>query len=109
MRSSERKKHEKVRVGRPKVVHLASPRELAVEGERIYAERRDELEKTSSGKFAAIDVSNQKIYVADGAAEALVAGRRKQPNAILHLVKIGDKGAYKIGFSTRHAGPVRGR
>ena len=78
---------------------LSTPEKIAAAGERIYAERREALERSSAGQWAAVDVVGEQISTAPTGHEAIEAGRRAAPTGVFHLIRIGDDSAYR---HTRH-------
>ncbi len=80
------------------------PQEVAEKGEAIYAEKfRESYEAKKAGQFVAIDVLTEKAYVAAQPEEALDLARRKAPDGIFHLIKIGSEGAFRVSY-TANAG-----
>lgn len=78
---------------------LDSPDRIAEEGQRIYlAKYRESLERTNIGQFVAIDVLSGQAYVGKFAEIALDEARKKAPNGVFHLVRIGSPGAFKVSF-----------
>lgn len=75
---------------------LSDPNALAARGEQIYNDRyRAEFELVHRGKYVAIDVSTEQAYLGATPEEAVEIARRATPRAILHLVKVGDIGAFR--------------
>ncbi|MBI3872208.1 MAG: hypothetical protein HY304_03915 [candidate division Zixibacteria bacterium] len=78
--------------------------ELARKGEDLYkAKFKADLEKTDSGRYAAIDVHSGECFVADSPEEATRLGAQKHPDGFFHLVRIGHEGVYRLGsFFSSH-------
>jgi hypothetical protein len=79
------------------------PEDVVAEGERIYRERlKERLENTSPGRFVAIDVTTGEYFLGDHADQALAAAKTASPHGIVHLMRVGSQGAFKVSYS-RHA------
>jgi hypothetical protein len=82
---------------------FSSPREVALEGERIYAEKfKAQYEPAYSGQFAAIDVVSGEVFVGKFPEEAIEKARAVVPNGLLHLIRIGSPGAFQVSFFARN-------
>ena len=85
----------------PKV--LDSPEKIAEEGQRLYDERhRERLEGEHRGHFVAIVVTTGNAYVARFPEEAIEEARTHALNGVLHLIRIGAPGTFKVSFGSRH-------
>ena len=82
------------------VVHAApSFQDIAERGEAIYGEKyRAELEKTSNGRFIAINVANADATLADTGEDAIRLALEKDPSGIFHLIRVGYKTAFEAGW-----------
>lgn len=86
---------------------MATPDQQAIAdaAKEIYERRRTELEATSRGQFAAIDVSSHQVFVAPSAEEAL-----RDAEAIgggpFFIVRVGSRVAHRM-LSTLHGGDPR--
>jgi len=80
-----------------------APEQIAEKGESLYREKlKAILEPAQNGRFVAIEVVSGEHYVGDTIIEAVEAARKKYPNRLLHTIKIGYEGVYKLGrFSKR--------
>jgi hypothetical protein len=77
---------------------ILNPAMVAEKGEKIYQEKyKDQLEKTSIGKFVAIEVESEKYFLADTAEDALANAKKEYPNKFFYLIKIGSAGIFKLG------------
>lgn len=86
------------------VVVQMRPKEVVAAGLKIYRERlKDHLENTSPGKFVAIDVESGAYYLGEYPDLALAAAKAASPHGIVHLMRIGSEGAFKVSYSRRHA------
>jgi hypothetical protein len=77
-----------------------NPRQLAEKGEAIYkAKYQQEYERLYAGKYAAIDITTEKAFVADTPEAAVALLQKENPKAFFHLVRVGAPGVFKVGFS----------
>lgn len=67
----------------------ANLQKIAEKGAAIYEKIKAEQELSNVGKFLAIDTTNEKVYLADTSAEAVVKARTEHPNQIFYVKKIG--------------------
>ena len=71
--------------------------DLARKGELIYQqELKDLLEKTHLGKFCAIEVDSKDYFLGDTPVEASAYARKKYPDKVFYLVKIGSPAVYTM-------------
>ncbi len=71
---------------------------VADRGKAIYQRLRDVVEPAHNGKFLVIDIETEN-YEID--AQGTVAVNRllsKHPDAVIYLLRIGHRTAYRIGF-----------
>jgi hypothetical protein len=81
-----------------------SIQEIARRGEAIYAEKfQKELERTSSGKFVAININNADATVADTGEQAVEEALLKDPTGFFHLMRVGRQSAYEAGWYVTYA------
>ena len=81
---------------------LNSPDKIAEAGEKIYLERhKASLEPAHKGEFVAIDVVTGEGYVGRFPEEAIQRAKEAAPHAVLHLIRIGAPGAFKVSYTTR--------
>ncbi len=67
-----------------------SPEELVTLGEKIYFEKKVELESNNFGQFAVIDVESGEIFVDSDKLTAIQKARKKYPNNLFYIVQIGN-------------------
>jgi hypothetical protein len=80
---------------------FANPQEIAQVGQRLYDEKyRAEYERVYPGQFAAIDVRSEKAFVAQEPEDAVKAAQTVAPDAVVHLIKIGSTGAFKVSYTS---------
>jgi alkaline phosphatase len=87
--------------GMPKELVRATPscQDIAERGEAIYGEKyRAELERTSNGKFIAINVANAEATLADTGEDAIRLALEKDPAGFFHLIRVGHKAAFEAGW-----------
>jgi hypothetical protein len=73
-------------------------KEIAERGAEIYERLyRAEFEPKWTGRYAAIDVSSGRAFVEDFPEQALSKARAALPKQLFYLVRIGSRGAFKIG------------
>ena len=78
----------------PEELVLATPscQDIAARGEATYGEKYfAELEKTSNGKFIAINVTNGDGTLADTGEDAVRLAIEKDPSGFFHLMRVGIK------------------
>ncbi|MES2930793.1 MAG: hypothetical protein V4665_03365 [Patescibacteria group bacterium] len=63
---------------------------IATEGAKIYEKIRGQYEnETNKGKFLAIDIESEDIYLSPTSAEAVVLAKAEHPNKVFFVKKIG--------------------
>lgn len=70
-------------------------KELCNKGKKRYAEIRDKLEPKMNNKFVAIEVDSGDYFIGKDAIEANTKARKKYPESVFFLVRIGKKAAFK--------------
>jgi len=73
-----------------------SDNETVRRGEKVYARIKAQLEPRHHGKFVAIEVDSGDFYVDEDSTKALLKARKKYPEAIFYLARIGYRAASKI-------------
>lgn len=63
--------------------------QIASNGEHIYHELKEELEKKYFGRFVAIDTETKEYFLGETQIEASSKAKNKYPNKVFYLVKIG--------------------
>ncbi len=85
----------------PKELVRATPscQDIAERGEAIYGEKyRAKLEKTSNGKFIAINVGNSDATLADTGEDAIRLALEKDPSGFFQLMRVGHRAAFEAGW-----------
>lgn len=84
--------------------HVLTPDQVAAKGEEIYQEKlKTMLEPSNNGKFVAIEVVSGEHFVGSTILEAVALARKKYPNRLLHTIKVGYEGVYKLGRFSKPA------
>jgi hypothetical protein len=80
---------------------FANPKDIAQAGQQIYDEKfRADYEAKYPGQFVAVDVNSEQAFVAPVPEDAVRAARNASPDAIVHLIRIGSSGAFKVSYRT---------
>jgi hypothetical protein len=83
---------------------FANPGEIASAGQKIYDEKyRAEFEAKHPGQYVAIDVNSKKAFVAETPSAAVKAAQKESPQALVHLIRIGSSGAFKVSYRANGA------
>ena len=73
--------------------------EICERGKRIYEEQIKHLvEPSENGKFIMIDINSGDYEIDDEELEASARLRRRRPDSVRFLAKIGCKAAYRMGL-----------
>lgn len=67
-----------------------SPEEIITIGEKIYFEKKNELEKNHFGKFVVIDVDTQDCIVNKDKTTAIQQAEKKHPGKLFFIAQIGN-------------------
>lgn len=62
---------------------------IAEEGAKIYDKIKVNYDPKERGKFLAIDIESEKVYLGKTSAEALESARQHHPNKVFYVIKIG--------------------
>lgn len=71
------------------LIKQADIQKIADEGTKIYQSIKTDFEPHQNGKFLAIDIDSQKVYLGNTSAEALELARQSHPKKVFYVVKIG--------------------
>lgn len=66
---------------------------IAVAGAKIYNTIKSQYEPVQSGKFLAIDIESNDVFIGNTSSEAVELARKAHPNKIFYVVKIGFSAA----------------
>ena len=64
-------------------------RKIAEDGAKIYKQVKVNYDPKEKGKFLAIEIENEKIYLGNTSAEAMELARQNHPDKVFYIVKIG--------------------
>ena len=70
----------------------------ATRGKTIYQQLRDKVEPHHNGKFLAIDIETEDYEIDANGTVAITRLLAKHPDAVIYLLKIGHRAAYRMGF-----------
>ena len=71
---------------------------IATRGKMIYQRFRDEVEPYHNGKFLAIDIETEDHEIDVNGTVAVTHLLAKQPDAVIYLLRIGHRAAYRMDF-----------
>lgn len=78
---------------------------IAEQGAQIYEKIKGNYEPKENGKFLAIDIDTQKIYLGTTSTEALELAKKTYPKKIFYVVKIGFNFAEMLAKSFKNSLP----
>lgn len=64
---------------------------ISEEGKKIYEKIKNEYEPKFDGKYMAIDIDTEDVYIGDDSTEVLFKAKAEHPKNVFYLVKIGYK------------------
>lgn len=89
---------------------ILTPEQISENGVKIYQDKlKSILEPTQIGKFVAIEVVSGEYFIGETILEAIQKGKEKYPNRLLHTIKIGYEGIFKMGSYSKNAVSLYGR
>ena len=62
---------------------------IAKKGAGIYEKIKVKYEPNEVGKFLAIDIDSEEVFLGNSSAEALELAKQKFPDKVFYVVKIG--------------------
>ena len=71
------------------LIKKADIQKIAEEGAKIYEQIKVNYDPRERGKFLAIDIDSEEVYLGNTSAEALELARQNHPNKVFYVVKIG--------------------
>ncbi|MFH1890063.1 MAG: hypothetical protein ABIJ91_00620 [Candidatus Kuenenbacteria bacterium] len=71
------------------LIKQADIQKIAQRGSEIYEGIKVKYDPKEKGKFLAIDIDSENVYLADTSAEALELAREMHPNKVFYVLKIG--------------------
>ncbi len=79
---------------------FSNPKAIAQAGEEIYNRKyRSDFEANQVGKFAAINVKNERCYLGNTPEAALESAKEADPDGLFHLIRIGFTGAFQVSYA----------
>lgn len=66
---------------------------IAAEGAKIYEKIKSQHEPSHNGKFLAIDIDSEDVFLGNTSSEAVELARKAHPNKVFYVVKIGFSAA----------------
>jgi hypothetical protein len=80
---------------------ISNPKEIAEIGQRIYEEKyRAQYERDHPGSFVAINIRTGEASLGPDALQAMTAAKDKDPDGSLHLIRVGQPGAFRVSSSS---------
>jgi hypothetical protein len=80
-----------------------TPNAVAEKGERIYRDKfKHDLEQRENGKFVAVDVDSEEVFVDSTPEGALQKASR--PSGAFHLLRIGSPGVFRVSYAGKERG-----
>lgn len=71
------------------LIKKADIQQIAEKGKTIYEQIKVNFDPKEKGKFLAIDVDTEKVYLGNSSAEAVALAKQNHPNKVFYVVKIG--------------------
>lgn len=71
------------------LIKKADIQQIADRGAKVYEKIKVNYDPKEKGKFLAIDVDTEKVYLGKTSAEAVVLAKQNHPNKVFYVVKIG--------------------
>jgi hypothetical protein len=62
---------------------------IAEKGEKIYDKIKFNHEQKNKGKFLAIEVESENVFIGNTSGESIESAKKIHPNKIFYVVKIG--------------------
>lgn len=76
---------------------------IGARGKSIYHQRLQEaVEPNHNGKFVAIDIETEDYEIDANGTVAVTRLLAKHPDAVIYLLKIGHRSAYRMGFRSTY-------
>lgn len=81
------------------LIKNADIQKIAEEGAKIYEGIKINYDPKEKGKFLAIEIDSQSVFLGNTSADALELARTNFPNKIFYVVKIGFDAAETMAKS----------
>lgn len=75
-------------------------------GEAVYQKLQSKVEPGHNGKFLAIDIQTEDYEIDTQGTVAINCLLSKHPDAVIYLVRIGHRAAYRMGFRDTYSAQV---
>ena len=72
-----------------------NPREIARAGRKVYERHRAVFERLHRGKYVLIDIRTEKLFLAESPEDAYRRAAAEHEEGPFHLIRIGDRAAYR--------------
>ena len=72
-----------------------NPRDVARAGRKVYERHRADFEHRHHGKYVVIDIRTERIYVGESPEAAYRQAASRHEVGPFHLVRVGDRAAYR--------------
>ena len=72
-----------------------NPREVARVGRKVYERHRAAYERLHPGKYVLIDIRTERLFLAESPEDAYRRAAAEHEEGPFHLVRIGDRVAYR--------------
>ena len=81
-----------------------TPAEIATAAEKIYDEKyRTEFEREHRDHYVVIDIKTGEAYRGRWPEDAMQAASEAAPKGLLHLIRIGSPGAFRVSYTMDNA------
>ncbi len=71
------------------LIKKADIQQIAEKGKTIYEQVKINYDPKEKGKFLAIEVDTEKVYLGNTSADAVALAKQNHPNKVFYVVKIG--------------------
>ncbi len=75
--------------------------DIAAKGNSIYKLVKKDYEADHIGKFLAIDIESKEVFLGDSNSESVENAKKKYPDHIFYVVKIGYSATEKLESMAR--------
>jgi hypothetical protein len=90
--------------------NLNNPEQISELGESIYARLyKADYEENHPSKYVAINVRDESATLGDTASSVLAEAKKRYPQGLFHLIRVGHSGAFEFGIDYRNVRASRVR
>ena len=82
---------------------------VTTRGEAVYQKLQTKVEPRHNGKFLVIDIQTEDYEIDDLGTVAINRLLSKHPDAVIYLLRIGHRAAYRMGFRGTYGAPTLNR